>query len=411
VKVLVSAYACAPGRGSEPEVGLRSVLAAASRHDTWVLTREKNVAPLRRYLLEHHPQVAARTEVVGLDIDGPAKWLKKRVPGGLYLYYGAWQRSARDRARELDARHDFDLVHHSTFATFWTRAGVCELGKPAVWGPVGGGVRPPRSLLPVMGARGVVRSVARAVVQRFGLLALERRMRASGAAVVALAQNSETAALIRRVAPAAVVPNALVVEPRETGPTGKSRSGRRVVFASRLVPYKAGLLAVRAMTHVAVDAELLICGDGPERARLLREIERLGLTGRVRVLGAVPREQMQEILASATALLHPALHDDAALVVAEALGMGTVVVCLDHGGPREVTRWWPAACSRLVRVADVEGTARGLAAALEDVLGAPPAPSRTLSPSRRYEDLLLEAYTAAAGAAAHPPDVGPPGGP
>ena len=54
MKGLLSAYACEPGKGSEPEVGLRTVVAAAQRHDVWVITRQNNLPSLRAHLA-HEP--------------------------------------------------------------------------------------------------------------------------------------------------------------------------------------------------------------------------------------------------------------------------------------------------------------------------------------------------------------------
>ena len=42
MKVLMSAYACEPGKGSEPAVGWNWALQAARRHEVWVLTRGNN---------------------------------------------------------------------------------------------------------------------------------------------------------------------------------------------------------------------------------------------------------------------------------------------------------------------------------------------------------------------------------
>ena len=51
----------------------------------------------------------------------------------------------------------------------------------------------------------------------------------------------------------------------------------------------------------------------------------------------VPRERLLPEIARAGALVHPSLHDDAPLSVAEALSLGTPVICLDHGSPQRET--------------------------------------------------------------------------
>jgi len=42
MRVLISAYACEPDKGSEPGVGWNWALAAAEKHEVWVLTRSNN---------------------------------------------------------------------------------------------------------------------------------------------------------------------------------------------------------------------------------------------------------------------------------------------------------------------------------------------------------------------------------
>ncbi|HLE82176.1 MAG TPA: glycosyltransferase family 1 protein, partial [Dehalococcoidia bacterium] len=44
-KVLISAYACEPGKGSEPNVGWNVAREMARQHDVWVLTRANNRRP------------------------------------------------------------------------------------------------------------------------------------------------------------------------------------------------------------------------------------------------------------------------------------------------------------------------------------------------------------------------------
>ena len=53
MKILLSAYACEPGKGSEQEVGLQVMLAAAQRHDVWVLTRNNSISLLEDFLAQH----------------------------------------------------------------------------------------------------------------------------------------------------------------------------------------------------------------------------------------------------------------------------------------------------------------------------------------------------------------------
>ena len=54
LRVLMSAYACEPGKGSEPGVGWNLAKAMATRHDVWVVTRANN-RPVIESELEEQP--------------------------------------------------------------------------------------------------------------------------------------------------------------------------------------------------------------------------------------------------------------------------------------------------------------------------------------------------------------------
>ena len=156
MRVLISAYACEPGKGSEPGVGFVSALGAASEHEVWVLTRQNNVESIEGAIASH--PLRSRMHVVGFDLSPTVLRLKKMLRrAGTQLYYELWQRRASDMALALDRLHDFDVLHHATFANNWTRIGVASVPKPIVVGPVGGSACTPWRLWPVLGLRGFPR--------------------------------------------------------------------------------------------------------------------------------------------------------------------------------------------------------------------------------------------------------------
>jgi glycosyltransferase involved in cell wall biosynthesis len=59
--------------------------------------------------------------------------------------------------------------------------------------------------------------------------------------------------------------------------------GPRLFFVGRLVPYKGVEVLIRAMQ--TIDATAIIAGEGPERDALAAEVMRLGVGGRVRLVG------------------------------------------------------------------------------------------------------------------------------
>jgi glycosyltransferase involved in cell wall biosynthesis len=364
------------------------MLAAAQRHDVWVLTRENSIPLLEEFLAEH--PLRERIHLKGIDLHGPIRRVKRAGLPGLHLYYDAWQRLAGVRAAELDRCIDFDVVHHATFATYWTRAGVSQVGKPFVWGPVGGGATTPVALLRELGAAGLREDALRDVVRRLAVWRPSHRATVR-AATVGLAQNASTARRLNtdRVA---VLPNALTVKLTHLGP--REPRGTDIALVGRLIPLKAGPLAVRALRYVRhADTVLRVFGEGPDQKRIQRAADRWGLHDRVELVGSLPRDELLRQVRRSGVLLHPALHEQAGLGVAEALLLGTPVVCLDHGGPAELVRWWPTAGIALVSPSNPESTARRLAAAVDAFLDDPPEPpAEPVLPVASFDSSLLDVY-------------------
>lgn len=390
MRVLLSAFSCEPDQGSEREVGFRTLLAAASRHQVWLLTRAVSVPILRRFFAGHPLASRIHLEAVPLDFDEDGFGRTK-----FHWYYDRWQLSAAERAIELDRQVDFEVVHHVSLATVWTRAGVAAVPKPLVWGPVGGGVEPPLRLLPELGWKGLLDDLTRIASRRL-LSRLPPMRLAPKVAATILAQNHDVVRRLHSARPVTVLPNATAVELNGVRPQGRRTPD--LLFVSRLLPWKGGRLAIRALRHLTHrEAVLRIYGEGPDGPRLARAARRWGVADRVRFERWIPRDALLPEIARAGVLVHPSFHDDAPLCVAEALSLGTPVVCLDHGGPAEVVRRWSASPARLVAPAGADATARRLAEAIDGFLAAPP-PVRPhpIPPDSSFADAVLDAYERAA---------------
>jgi glycosyltransferase involved in cell wall biosynthesis len=101
-----------------------------------------------------------------------------------------------------------------------------------------------------------------------------------------------------------------------------------------LLHLKGFHLGLRAFAESGLsDIEYWILGDGPERGHLRLLAEELGISGRVKFWGRVPREEALRKLSECHILVHPSLHDSGGWVCLEAMAAGRPVICLDLGGP------------------------------------------------------------------------------
>jgi glycosyltransferase involved in cell wall biosynthesis len=111
--------------------------------------------------------------------------------------------------------------------------------------------------------------------------------------------------------------------------------GAALATAGRLTAQKALAVALQAIARVP-EVELLVLGDGPERGRLEREAESLGVSDRVRFLGAGTRDDALALFRAADAVLVTSAWENLPHAVLEALAVGTPVIATTVGGIPEV---------------------------------------------------------------------------
>jgi glycosyltransferase involved in cell wall biosynthesis len=116
--------------------------------------------------------------------------------------------------------------------------------------------------------------------------------------------------------------------------------GPRIVSVGRLVPRKGFDLLIRALRAIP-DAELVIAGGpagggpldrDPEAKRLRALARRLKVRDRVRLIGAVNRDDMPDLLRSADVVACAPWYEPFGLVPLEAMACGVPVVATAVGG-------------------------------------------------------------------------------
>jgi glycosyltransferase involved in cell wall biosynthesis len=333
MKVLISAYACEPGSGSEPGAGWAWARAAAvAGHDVWLVTRVNNREAIQR-ALNAEPALS----VTPVYFDLPRRWMWwKRGSRGARAYYVLWQHALRKRLNTLHREVGFDVTHHLTFAVDWLPAAAVGLpGVPGVWGPVGGAGSVPPRLYRFLGLRGTAFEVVRDIAVR-PLRRLFGDHVARSASVV-LCQNTDVADRFASVAPRVLVqPNVALKPPVDDGLTverANPASGRTAVFVGRLIPLKGLHIALAALVHLDSRWRLEVVGEGSDARRCQRLAERMDLGHRIEFLGRLPRDEVLRRLASGDVALMPSMHESAGWAVAEAGLVGTPTVAIALGGP------------------------------------------------------------------------------
>lgn len=330
LKVLITAFACEPHRGSEPGVGWNWALQAARDHEVWVITRKLYRKVISQEMANAPEELKANLHFVYYDLP---VWLR-RLCINERIWFSLWEIGLLGKARQLHREVDFDVTHHLNFVTVEMPGLLWKLDAPFVWGPVGGGQVPPPALKQYYGgfwAAEMIRAV------RKKLLAFNPFVRgAARNAACIIVSNRETQALLAPMtkSPMIAATEIGVAVPPEQ-PAREPGDRLEIAWVGVLTPRKGPLLALdiaSALNGMGVDFRLRIAGTGPWQQLLEQRIQALGLQDKIILEGAVPFEAMSAFYHDSDVFLFTSLQDTTGTVVAEAMSHGLPVVTLDHQG-------------------------------------------------------------------------------
>jgi len=367
MKVLVSAYACEPHKGSEPGVGWNWVKQIARFHEVWVITRANNRKVIEAALAKN-PQPNLHFAYVDLP-----KWMRfwKRGQRGVHLYYYLWQFAAYKKARILMKKGPFDLGHHITFVNDWMPTFLCLLSLPYIWGPIGSHPKIPTQFIPNMKAlilektRSLLHFLIRSFDPFFYLSAKRAKL------IIGINQG-----VLRHfplnilaedefaVLPAIGIEKELIKSNLTSFSKKSNLETIKILSVGHLIYIKGFHLAIQAFARFnknCPNSEFIIIGDGMERKRLEKLCEKLRIKEKVKFIGNISRNKVLDWMRKADFFLYPSF-EGGGMVVLEAMACGKPIVCLDFGGPGEFVT---PKCGIKVKVRTPEQVVNDLASALK----------------------------------------------
>lgn len=366
MRVLLSAYACAPERGSEPGNGWNWAWHLAELgHEVWVLTRSSGQKAIEQALTSQ-----PMPNLQFIYIDQPT-WPKRYIKGQIatFTQYFAWQKQAYGVALRLDKDYGFELVHHVTLGSITGGTWLWRLNKPLIFGPVGGGqVTPP-------GFKKYFVEQWQWRMETFRSLAVKRVVpfnpsscRTLNRADLVLVTNRDTFDLARRLGAHRVefffdtgLPQDYF--PQEP-PTRSTSQELRVLWVGSLNPRKALPLALEALARVKplIPFRLTILGGGYLKNYVPNWLKEFGLEDRVEYRSQVPWTEVKNAYLNSDVFLFTSLRDSCPAQLLEAMSQALPVITLDHHGSRDLV---PAGAGIKVPVTNPTETVNALAQAVE----------------------------------------------
>lgn len=370
MKLLLSAYACEPHRGTELGNGWNWALSTAKMgYEVWCLTTVEGKGSIDK---EVKKLALPNLHIVFVELPG---WIDKTFEYhlGFYFHYIAWQQRAYQVAKELDREINFDLVHHATIGSLQLGTALWRLNKPLIFGPAGGGQEAPKAFKKYF-YRWWKMEVFRSWISKL-LLAVNPDVRkAMRHASLVLTTNEDTYNMAK--ANGAANPQMFLdtslpedfypASYPERAPTDELK----ILWVGRLFARKGLPLVMEALSHVrpGLPFKLTILGDGHMHDFVPQWIEQYELQGKVDWKGQVPWDEVKKAYTESDAFMFCSLRDSSAAQFLESMAYGLPIITLNlHGGKNLV----PDNAGIKVPVTSPERTAKALAAAVEHLYDNP----------------------------------------
>ena len=336
-KILVSAYACEPEKGSEPTTGWGWVnILHQKGHQLTVITRKNNQSSIEKAI-----QGTTLQHIAFHYIDLPYSFTRlKKLPFMVQPYYLLWQLLAYFYAKKQQLANDIDLIHHVTFSTFRHTNFLYLLNKPLVFGTVGGGEHAPLNLTIACGGikNTLIEFLRLFSNQLANCLPWHQAMYKKAHTLVAATQETSNYFPKGSKDKTIIATNIGLPEFIKVNTPGKRErnSKLKLLYVGRFIYWKGLPLLLKALTQChqqGIEFELTLIGEGSEKKNWEQEALKLGIAEHVVWKSWMKREELTECYKNADYFAFPSLHDSSGNVVIEAMANGLPIICFNLGGP------------------------------------------------------------------------------
>lgn len=328
---LISAYSVNPYKGSEDSIGWNWVLQYEKNYKEGdriiLLTKKFNEKDTRRGLKEFNIQ---HVELVIVDVPNALNWFREKHSAFHHMYYILWQHWAWLWVKHSGIR--FDVIHHVTMNDYRIPSELYKAkGAKVIWGPMGGAQVTPRPLK-VYEKNQLVASFREFVNKSCSWNPFYKKALRSYYKIYCI--NSETQKQISRIVGKDVplMPELALRDEYKNLPIRKGKNDiLKIVFVGRLIGKKGIAFLVDALSLMPADMdwELLIFGDGDDRALIEKQIADSGIGKNVKLMGNRPLNQIAEAYQQADVFVLPSLRETSGNVLLEAMAYAVPIVAFD----------------------------------------------------------------------------------
>ena len=345
LKVILSAFACHPEKGSEPGVGWNWLAELSKEHQVYVLIcsfgGQKEAVEAAVEKLSYKENI----HLIFIPMPQKTNKMLSLLPQlEFYVQHVEWQKEALLEAQKLAQEVDIDIVHHVTYATWTIPSFLWQLQKPFVLGPVTGSQRTPLAGYLFLPFKGITRELSRMVFYFWARIPRSSARETIKKANLVLCGNLETLKEVNSMRNSA---NSLLMS--EVGISnipdnlGRSReleqkdgmlSSIFLLWAGLLEPRKNFGLLLEALQILPIDIQwkLFVVGEGLLYSHWQDKVAEVGLEKNIEFLGTVPYQKMADYYQKTDIFVFPSLREGSSTVVPEAMANAVPVIALNLSG-------------------------------------------------------------------------------
>lgn len=336
-KILICAYSCEPGFSSEQEIGWKWTTLLSEKNDLFVLTRESNKNTIEDFRKKNN--IKNNIKYIYYDLPNWAKkW--KRGEKGLYLYYTLWQFGAYLKAKKINKKENFDIVHYLTFGSILLPQFMFLMPNKFVWGPIGGGETIPLKFINDFSKKGkfveIIRHFVHNMLKYNPFLFLQCYKSSK-----ILVRSKETYNMIPKIFRNKTELMLETGTPEELlnykSNQISTKKELQIITVGRFVNWKINLLTLKTILNFKekynVPFKYYLIGDGYEEDNLKNFVRENNLQDNVVFTGRIPREEVFNYLSQSDIYFSTTFKEGGSWAFFEAVAIGLPVVCLKVSGP------------------------------------------------------------------------------
>lgn len=332
-KIMISAYACEPNKGSEPGVGWNWVLQMSKYYELWVLTRKSNEPDIQKFIEQNEEYKCIH--FIYFDFPKWARFWKKGMRG-VRTYYTLWQLCSNRIIRNTMEKNEIEIFHHLTYGnSLWT---VSKYGQKKffVYGPVGGVDTIPKDFSKNYSFRNRTIELIRRIVVAMLPLNIGFKRRCKNADVILCKTKYMQNAVPKQYRDKAIIFTDVAVELQQMEKMQSTDNDKiEFLIVGKFDAWRGIDLAIEAITKLSKerdDIHLTIIGDGSDRSRLEKMVSKRNIDRFVTFTGTVDYQTYHNYIANCDVVLNPALKEGAVTVAFDAMSYGKPIVCVNTYG-------------------------------------------------------------------------------